>query len=175
MENLPPKKTSEINNTLVSKGDVFTINMREHVSDPDGEELKYEVRVSDPKILYVTVKGNELIGTALGYGTCDVQIIAKDAKGESIMFDFKVAVKDFDNQLDIYPNPAKDYLYISTLDNTSARILLKSSTGRALLDLTSDISAFEPARIDMTANAPGQYQVTVEFGGQVFNRTIVKL
>ena len=175
LENRPPIKTSEINNTLVSKGDVFTINMRGHVSDPDGEELKYEVRVSDPKILYVTIKGNELIGTALGYGTCDVQIIAKDAKGESILFDFKVAVKDFDNQLDIYPNPVKDYLYISTLDNTSARILLKSSTGRALLDLTSDVSAFEPARIDMTANAPGQYQVTVEFGGQVFNRTIVKL
>ena len=175
LENRPPIKTSEINNTLVSKGDVFTINMRGHVSDPDGEELKYEVRVSDPKILYVTIKGNELIGTALGYGTCDVQIIAKDAKGESILFDFKVAVKDFDNQLDIYPNPVKDYLYISTLDNTSARILLKSSTGRALLDQTSDVSAFEPARIDMTANAPGQYKVTVEFGGQVFNRTIVKL
>ena len=96
-------------------------------------------------------------------------------KGESIMFDFKVAVKGSDDQLTIYPNPAKDYLYISTLDNTSARILLKSSTGRTLLDQISESNAFEPVSIDMTPYAPGQYLVTVEFGDQVFNRTIVKL
>ena len=173
--NLPPEKTSDIGNILVSKGDLFPIDMRNHVSDPDGEELKYEVNVSDTKVLYITTKGNELIGTALDYGICDVEVVAKDASGESIKLDFKVAVKDSNDPLSIYPNPVKDYVYISTLDKASARIILNSSTGRTVLDQTSESSAFEPARIDMTNYAPGQYKVTVEFGRRVFNRTIVKL
>ena len=64
---------------------------------------------------------------------------------------------------------------VSTMDEMPTHIRVLSSTGKVVYDQTSDVSAFEPARIDMTANAPGQYKVTVEFGGQVFNRTIVKL
>ena len=174
--NLPPEKKSEIENVLlVSNGQVFTIDMGKHVSDPDGELLKHEISVSDSKVLHMTTKGNDLIGTALGYGSCDVRIISKDAKGESVTFDFKVAVKDSNDPVGIYPNPIKDYMYISTLEKTSARIILNSSTGRTLLNQTSESSAFEPACIDMRPYAPGQYKVTVEFGGQVFNRTIVKL
>lgn len=174
--NLAPEKIKDIDNVLLtSKGQEFTLDMAEYVSDPDGEQLKYEAVISDAKVLHITSKGNQLLGTALGYGTVDVEIIAKDAKGESVSLPFKVQVKDPSKPLSVYPNPVTDFVNVSTLDAADTRILIVSQTGKTVYDKTSVVSGYEPARIDMTSFAPGVYSMTVTFGGKEYKQNVVKL
>ena len=174
--NRPPQKINEIENIiLTSKGQEFTIDMKKYVTDPDGELLKHEIMISDPKILHMSSKTDKVIGTSLGYGLTHVTITSKDAKGKSVTFTFKVLIKDPSDPLSLYPNPVIDYLQVGLLEEVKASIKIISSTGKTIYDQTTDVSAFEPASIDMTACSPGQYKVIVEFGGNVFDRSIVKL
>lgn len=174
--NLAPEKIKDIDNVLLtSKGQEFTLDMAEYVSDPDGEQLKYEAVISDAKVLHITSKGNQLLGTALGYGTVDVEIIAKDAKGESVSLAFKVQVKDPSKPLSVYPNPVTDFVNVSTLDAADTRILIVSQTGKTVYDKTSVVSGYDPARIDMTSCPPGIYSMTVTFGGKEYKQNVVKL
>ena len=174
--NLAPEKIKDIDNVLLTaKGQEFTLDMTEYVSDPDGEQLKYEAVISDPKVLHITSKGNQLLGTSLGYGTVDVEIIAKDAKGESVSLSFKVQVKDPSKPLSVYPNPVTDFVNVSTLDAADTRIRIVSQTGKTVYDKTSVVSGYEPATIDMTSCPPGVYSMTVTFGGKEYKQNVVKL
>ena len=175
-ENSAPEKIKDIDNILLmAKGQEFTIDMTEYVSDPDGEQLKYEAVISDPKVLHITSKGNQLLGTALGYGTVDVEVIAKDARGESVSLKFKIQVKDPSKPLSVYPNPVTDFVNVSTLDPADTRIRIVSQTGKTVYDETSVVSGYDPARIDMTSCPPGVYSMTVTFGGKEYKQNVFKL
>jgi hypothetical protein len=175
-ENSAPVKIKEIENLLLTaKGKEFTIDMGEYVNDPDGEQLKYDITISNPTIAHITAKNNQLIGTALGYGVVDVNVKAKDARGESVTFDFKVQVKDPSKPLSVYPNPVTDYVNVGTLDMAETNIKIYSSTGQLVHEETSQVSGVEPARIDMRECAPGNYSLQVTFGGKEYKQNIVKL
>lgn len=175
-DNSAPVKIKDIDNVLLtSKGKEFTLDMGEYVSDPDGEQLKYDITISDPKVLHIVANGNQLLGTALGYGATDVQIVAKDARGESVTLTFKAQVKDPSTPVSIYPNPVKDFVNVSTLDAAETRILIVGQTGKKFYDKTSVVSGYEPARIDMTSCPPGVYSMTVTFGGKDYKQNVVKL
>ena len=160
---------------MTAKGREFIIDMTEYVDDPDGEQLKYEATISNPKVAHVTSKGNQLIGTALSYGSVDVTVVAKDARGEKVTFTFKVTVKDPSDPLSLYPNPVKDFLNVATLDLADTEIVISSSTGKVMFHEVMKVSAQDPARIDMTSYVPGTYSVHVKFGGKVYKKNVVKL
>lgn len=175
-ENSAPEKIKEIENILLTaKGREFIIDMTQYVVDPDPEQLKYDVTVSNATLAHIVAKGDRLIGTALGYGTTDVTVVAKDARGEKVTFNFKVTVKDPSDPLSLYPNPVKDYLYIATLDLADTEIIITSSTGKLVYHETLKVSAQEPARLNLTACVPGTYSVKVIFGGKEYKKNIVKL
>ena len=177
-ENSAPVKIEdkEIENVLLTaKGKEFIIDMGEYVTDPDGEQLKFDITISNPTIVHITAKNNQLIGTALGYGVVDVNVKAKDARGESVTFDFKVQVKDPSKPLSVYPNPVTDYVNVGTLDMAETNIRIYSSTGKLVHEETSQVSGVEPARIDMRECAPGTYSLQVTFGGKEYKQNIVKL
>lgn len=174
--NIAPEKIKDIENVLLtSKGQEFTLDMTQYVSDPDGEQLKYEAVISDSKVLHITSKGNQILGTALGYGTVDVEIKAKDAKGEYVSLTFKVQVKDPSKPVSVYPNPVTDYVNVSTLDPAETHIRIVSQTGQTVYDKTSVVSGYDPARIDMATCSPGVYSITVTFGGNDYKQNVVKL
>ena len=175
-ENSAPEKIKEIENILLTaKGKEFVIDMTEYATDPDGEQLKYEVTTSNSKLVHLNVKGNLITGTALGYGVVDAQIVAKDARGESVTFDFRVQVKDPSKPLSVYPNPVIDYVNVGTLDMAETTIKIYSSTGKLVHEETSQVSGMEPAKIDMRECAPGTYSMQVTFGGKEYKQNIVKL
>jgi hypothetical protein len=175
-ENRKPEVIKEIDNILLTaKGKEFQIDMSEYISDPDEEQLKYEVTISNNKVVHINPKNDILYGTALAYGTVDVTIVARDARGEQASLSFKVLVKDPSQPLSIYPNPVTDYVNISTLDLAETTIRITSSTGQLVHEENSQVSGVDPARIDMTACPPGVYSVFVSFGGNDYNETIVKL
>ena len=175
-ENSAPVKIKDIENILLTaKGQEFIVDMSEHVTDPDKEQLKYDITISNPTVAHITSKNNQLIGTSLGYGLVDVNVKAKDARGESVSFDFKVQVKDPSKPLSVYPNPVTDYVNIGTLDMAETNIRIYSSTGKLVHEETSQVSGMEPARIDMRECAPGTYSLQVTFGGKEYKQNIVKL
>lgn len=174
--NLAPEKIKDIDNVLLTaKGQEFSIDMTEYATDPDGEQLKYETVISDTKVLHITSNKDQLLGTALGYGTADVTVIAKDAKGEAATFSFKVQVKDPSKPVSVYPNPVTDFVNVGTLDPAETGITIVSQTGKTVYDKTSVVSGYDPAKINMTSCAPGVYTMTVTFGGKTYKQNIIKL
>ena len=174
-DNTAPEKIKDIENILLTAKGEFIIDMADYVMDPDEEPLKYDVTVLDPRVTYLTSQGDRLIGTALAYGSTDVTVVAKDARGEKVTFTFKVTVKDPSDPLSLYPNPVKDYLNVATLDLADTEIVISSSTGKVMFHEVMKVSAQDPARIDMTSYVPGTYSVQVKFGGKVYKKNVVKL
>ena len=105
----------------------------------------------------------------------EVAIKASDSRGLSCTLKFKVLVKDPSKPVEAFPNPVKDWLTVSTMDEASTRISIVSSTGQSVYDVTAPVSAFDPALIDMSGCAPGMYKLSVEFEGQSYVKNIVKL
>lgn len=153
----------------------FSIDMSEYLEDPDGEQLKFEISISDRTVLHINPVGNILNATTLSYGVTEVTIKAIDSRGLSCELPFKVLIKDPSRPVEVFPNPVKDWLTVSTMQELSTRITIVSSTGKSVYDATSPVSAFNPAEIDMRECAPGVYKLTVEYDGQSHIRNIVKL
>lgn len=176
LDNVAPVMLKEIEDILLtSKGKEFIINMTEYVNDPDGEQLKYNIVVSNEKVVNVTPRQDKLYVTALSYGSVDVKITATDVRGQNVVFEFRVTVKNPSDPLSLYPNPVKDYLNVATLDLADTEIIISSSTGKVMFHEKMKVSAQEPARIDMTSYMPGTYSVQVKFGGKEYKKNVVKL
>lgn len=176
LENHAPVIVKDIEDRMFTMpGEKLTLDMAEFLSDPDGEVLKFDISISDNTILHINPSDNFLYATTLSYGLTDVIIVASDSRGLTCTLTFKVLVKDPSNPLVMYPNPVVDFLNISTMDVAETKITILSSTGRNMYDETGDVSAFNPARIDMSSFAPGRYVVNVSFGGNDYQRNIVKL
>lgn len=176
LENRAPEVVKEIDDIILfGKGQEFTIDMSEYVTDPDGEDLKYEVELSNTKALFIHVKGSQLIGAALGYGTTEVTVVGKDARNEKCTFSFNVVIKDPSEPLSLYPDPVRDYLYVGTLEVKETKIVIVNNLGKVVYESLSDVGATEPAKIDMRSCAPGVYGVTVSFDGKEYKQNIVKI
>lgn len=176
LENHAPVIIKDIEDKMfAAAGQKLTLDMNEFLSDPDGEALKFNISISDQTVLHINPAENILHATTLGYGLTEVTIVASDSRGLSCTLVFKVLVKDPSDPLQVYPNPVVDWLNISTLDAAETSVKITSSTGKTIYDVTGEVSAFEPARIDMSGFAPGRYRLTVIFDGAEYVRTIVKL
>ena len=176
LENHAPVIIKDIEDMIFDvEGWKFSIDMTKHLSDPDGEILKFDISITDRTVLHINPKENILNATTLAFGVTDVKIVASDSRGLSCTLVFKVLVKDPEKPVEMFPNPVKDWLNVSTMDVASTNIKILSSTGQVVYDQTSDVSAFEPAAIDMRACPPGVYRVEVTFDNKNYNRTIVKL
>lgn len=174
--NTAPVKIKDVPSILMTrKGQEQIIDMSEYASDEDGEQLAYELSYTSDKIVHINVKGDILTATATAYGTTDVTLVAKDARGEAVTFEFTVVVKDPSKPVSVYPNPVKDYVNVGTLDVADTRIIISGSAGKVVYDDTVKAGALEPARIDMRDFAPGVYKMTVKFSGKEYSETVVKL
>ena len=175
LPNRAPECVKPLEDVLMKPGSEVILDMSSYFTDPDGEQLKYICTSSDEKIVHVSSKGNNVYLTATGKGSAEVTIAATDAKGEKASATIKVAIKSADSPLDIYPNPVVDYMNVSTMDPAETTIKIISSTGKNVYENTLNVSAFEPARINMTDCAPGVYNVSVSFDGNTYKKTVVKL
>lgn len=176
LENHAPVIVKDIDDMFFDMmGQKLTLDMSEYLDDPDGEQLKFEISMSNKAILHINPSENMLHATTLMYGSTDVTIVASDSRGLTCTLTFKVVVKDPKKPLEVYPNPVVDWLNISTLEVVPTHIKIVSSTGKVVYDQTQDVGAVEPAKIDMSTCAPGVYSLFVEFSGEDYKKTIVKL
>ena len=176
LENHAPVIVKDVDDMFFDMvGQKMTLDMSEYLDDPDGEQLSFEITMSNKTVLHINPAENILHATTLLFGTTDVTIIASDSRGLKCTLTFKVVVKDPKKPVEVYPNPVVDWLNVSTLDVTPTTIKIVSSTGKIVYDQTQDVGAVEPAKIDMSGCAPGVYNVYVSFSGDNYKKTIVKL
>ena len=176
LENQAPVIVKDIEDKFFDQAGLkFSLDMSEFLDDPDGEQLNFEIKISNKAVLHINPADNILHATTLLYGNTDVTIIASDSRGLTCTLTFKVVVKDPKKPLEVYPNPVLDWLNISTLDVVPTQIRIVSSTGKTVFDQTQDVGAVEPAKIDMCDCAPGVYNLFVSFSGADYSKTIVKL
>lgn len=175
LPNTPPANARQFENILLNNAETQVFTLSEYISDPDGETLSFSVNNTNTGSVHANVASGTLHLTAIGYGLAEITVTGKDAKGETAVQTFKVLVRDPQVAYQAYPNPVKDNLYIATgLQTESTEIALYTFAGGKVLEETVQSSAFDPATIDMSRCAPGQYALTLRFGGNEYRQTIIK-
>ncbi len=176
LANNPPEKIKDASNLLIHNlGETFVLKMNEYFNDPDGETLEYDLSSTDPQTVRLVSNGGNVFGTVLKYGSSAIVVKATDAAGSSAEIGFKVLVREPSIEYSAYPNPVKDFLNIGTgSEFAETHVLIVSQTGRTAFDGTVMASAFEPARIDLSGQAPGVYSVTIRIGGKTHTFAVVK-
>lgn len=176
LPNTPPAAVKDIPDMLLSgQSDAAQIPMADYFNDPDGEPLTYDAENTAPAVLHATVNSGVLHITPIGFGASAVTVYAIDARGEKASITFRVLVRQPGIEYQAYPNPVTDFLQIATgMNEESTEIKVVSATGSTVWEGTVNASAFEPAKVDFTAIAPGQYGLFLKFGGKEYYETIVK-
>ncbi len=177
LPNQKPVVLKEMDNILINNpGDAVKINMEDYISDPDGEVLSYNINISDRSVVQVTQSGSQLNIIAIAdAGLATVSLSAVDAGGEKVQASFKVLVRSAGQQMQAYPNPVVDILYVgSGEEKESTDIAVYNVNGVKVFERNFLCSAFDPAQIDMTKAGAGTYTIEVSYGGNVYKGIIIK-
>ena len=176
LENHPPKVAEQLPDRIFQQG-VTTEELPSatYFQDEDGEDLSYNFQISNETVVNMTYQGGKFFLTPMNYGYSDVTVTATDIRKESVTQTFRVLVRDGSQDVDIYPNPVQDYLYVRTSEEASANLKLVSVTGATVFEDSLTITPFEPAKVDVRTFPAGVYTVTLDYGGKIISRQIVKL
>lgn len=162
---------------LNGAGDKISVDLSDCFSDEDGETLMYTAVVADDKVASASVSGNTLNVIAKGEGITKITVTASDTSGESVSAEFKLLVRDGSKPYDLYPNPVVDVLNIRSGEEAHADITVVSQSGETVYSAADvHLGGFEVYQADLTALAPGRYNITITpASGESYKTIIVKL
>ena len=80
--NGPPVPTDAIPAQTLNAGDTATVNLADHFSDPDDDELTYEAATSAPEVATVSVDGATATIVAVAKGSATLTFTASDEYGQ---------------------------------------------------------------------------------------------
>ncbi|MCR4860856.1 MAG: S8 family serine peptidase [Bacteroidales bacterium] len=177
LENHAPQLLSPIDAQVVNaaSASLVSIDLNGHFQDPDGETLNYDVALSDGNIVTWRISNGVLSFTPEGYGQTEVTVTATDARKAACSADFPILARNAYQDLDIYPNPVSDYLYIRPADTAATSATLYSRSGAQVLSQNGEAGLFQPLRLDVRELSAGTYTLQVNYGGKVKTQNIVKL
>lgn len=137
------------------------IDLSQYFTDRDGDVLGYEAEFSAVGIVSAEFSGNIMTLHPLAGGAVQMELTASDPEGESVSLTFDVLTWDSGRVADFYPNPVVDILNIRTGDDIlRASVEIRDMFGGVKLSEDNlSMSAFEPAKIDMSAFPGGLYKV----------------
>ena len=174
LANNPPVAVNPVRSFVMAPGESRDFDLNTVFSDEDGETLEYFLINSSPSIVKATVNGAKLHLDAQAYGQSDIVLTARDALSNTAC-SFSVLVRDSGREVDFYPNPVVDRLYVRPgVEERDTRVRVVSQTGVVFADVTQTASAFNPIIIDMKKAAPGSYRVLVDYGSDSYSQTVVK-
>lgn len=176
LENSAPVSLKTFEDIFVEgKDGSYSFYLTEYFSDPDGETLTYKVTETNKTVSINEINDNKLNISIKGYGLNTLAITACDFKKASCSLVLRIASKDPQNLVEMYPVPVTDVLNIRTGREKETGILIKSASGHVVHESKSQVSAFDPAVIEMKNCAPGRYMVTVVIDGQATSKVITKI
>ena len=148
---------------------------KKYFKDDDGEDLSYSVEISNETVVNLVSYEGKFQITPMNYGYSDITVTGTDVRGETVSQSFKVLVRDGSVEMDVYPNPVVNTLYVRVGEDKTLSVKVISSTGGVVFDETKDASPFNPVVIDMSAAYPGVYTVIVEMDGKTLKNNVVKI
>lgn len=163
---------------LENTGKTVEFDATPYIFDADGETLNYTFAMNPSGVVRVTNNGNNISIYAIKYGNTKVTVTASDKAGERVQTEFDVVVLNPGKEVTCYPNPVTNgtlYVRTSTLASQTVEVILSNANGATVHENNYQISATEPAAIDMSAMAAGAYTVTLNFDGKTITENIVKL
>lgn len=175
LENHAPRVKAAIDDKIFSgKERTDEIDCRDYFTDDDGEDLKYSFSIDNETVIAMSGEGGRYRLTPLDYGYATVTVTASDVRGESASQSFRVLVRDVRSNVDIYPNPVSDFLYVRTSSAATASLKLIDVLGMTVYEKTLTITPFEPAKVDMTAFPSGIYTLILNMAGETTTGRIYK-
>ena len=176
MDNRPPVLAKPFTDIIIQGGEAPVVDLGEHFYDPDGESLSYTVCLDNSSVLKTAVSENKLSLIPQQYGLALVEIVAGDAKGESVKASFRLLVRDQTKEVELYPNPVTDgTLYLRVGTTLELKVTIHNAAGGTVLNQTLTVEPFEPAAIDLSPLTAGVYSVTTTTQSASVTRKIVKL
>lgn len=176
LPNHAPTIIKNINNIVMgAKGEQLIFNLNEIFNDEDGEVLSYTIESTSAFVAQLTPVDSILTITAMSFGSTDITLIAKDGLGEQVSITFKILVRDETQEIDIYPSPVVDTLYLRMSEEVSAEVTVFGTSGATMVSGNYNISPFNPAQVNMSNLSAGSYVVVVKYGNNELTRNIIKL
>jgi subtilisin-like proprotein convertase family protein len=85
-----------------------------------------------------------------------------DQTSFAFVLDEKVSVKSIDltQQLNVYPNPGSDQVFVSVFESGNFEMTLFNLTGQALV--TNDLQGYQRVRLDVNGFEPGVYYLKIQ-------------
>ncbi len=152
-----------------------TISCANLFNDEDGEDLVFSYLVSNSKVITVKESSSDLVIYSLNYGTVDLTITAKDARGEKASVTLKVLCRAADTAFSTYYNSSEDVAYFRTgVEEATAKVTIYTTAGAEVLSYSGTASAFNPLAVSLADCAPGIYKAVVTYGGKSYESQIVK-
>ena len=167
--NTAPEKTGDPEDVIIGLGgssSSIEIDLKEYISDPDGDVLTYRTSFSVNGIVSATVNSSGIMTiTPQSQGVTELTVTALDPLYESVSVTFSVLVRDGTRPADFYPNPVVDVLNIRTGENASdAEVSVRSASGSEVLsEEFGNLTPFEPAALDMSSLTGGIYTVVLKY------------
>ena len=175
LQNHAPVVVSPVEDKVVSiRNSTITVNLENVFKDEDGGTLTYKASVSGNNAFEATESRGSLNLTSIADGIAEITLTATDPCGLSCSCSFKAGMFDGSNGPSLYPNPVVDFLNVCPAGITETKVTIYNSAGRKLFSGHGKASILDPYSIDMTGYAPGQYRIDVSYGGNSYNKTIVK-
>ena len=144
-------------------------------TDEDGDAFTYEVSSSDQSVVTVAVSGSELTLTEVGVGTAVISVTALDGNGGQASFEFSVTVNipalgvEDEIELIVYPNPAREFMYIRG-DYQSIKWKLIDVSGKSILSAETA----NGDRIDISSVPVGLYYLISDENDKPLKMLITK-
>ena len=177
LPNSIPYKGKDMEDRIFTSRTAGTLELdcKEYFKDDDGEDLAYTIAISNETVVNMTASGGKFLLTPMNYGYSDITVTGTDVRGEQVTQTFSILVRDGSRELDVYPNPVRDDLFLRTGDETSLDIRVISASGAVFYSGSQEVTPFSPAVVDMRGAFPGSYTVMVGFSGKTVKASVVKL
>ena len=183
--NRAPEVSSTVEPVKIVKGGTSNvINLDDFFTDPDGDELMYNISLSETGIVTAFTSTTNVIFAGEETGTVTVTVTAMDANGASATLTFDVEVTEnsgvedvsLDAAVDVYPNPVVETLHVACdIDSKDVTYSIYGGNGALVYRETAPATGGGVMRIDVSGLADGIYVLKVSAGGRVATYPIVKM
>lgn len=171
----PVMSTSLEDQVIVLENGPMELNLAEYITDPDGEEIVYQIRNSNFDVVDVYVSDSRLMLDPQMPETSVVTVEAMDVHEALLSHTFNVTVMnrtgvhDMENDnWSIYPNPAHSFVNIvwSDQSNASVEVRIYNSVGTLMLFELVEAAAVTEHTLDINHLSKGVYMIEIKEIGQ---------
>ena len=154
-----------------------TFNLNDFFTDADEDELTYKINAVSPEgTITAQIVDNQLCITAKQYGDAEIEITASDPFKYSCQSKLHLRNLITEYELQCYPNPVSDILYIRFGEEIQGSIGIKlfSVTGIRILETQRTATQFEPISLNLSGLNRGSYTLKLTYNGKETTRNIIK-